>query len=83
MRIVNEDGALIGTCETRRSEQYLLAPNAVPIRKHNGQLVAIKLRSAGDDRGHLTEHHGGPNMTTRLESLEGRPKGSKSKPKAQ
>lgn len=73
VRIVNEDDVLIERCEPHRLDKYLRAPNAVAIRKHNGQIVAIKLQSAGNDRGHLGENHGTSNVTIRQEPLESGP----------
>jgi hypothetical protein len=68
VRVFSEYGYFI-TClnPSRDSEQirHLLdAPNAVPVLKHGGKLVAIKLLSFGDDRGHAGERHGRSTITT-------------------
>jgi hypothetical protein len=44
--------------------RLLTAPNAVPVRKHDGDLVGIRLLSMGDDRGHSGERHGRSTVTT-------------------
>jgi hypothetical protein len=36
----------------------------VPVRKHAGELVGIRLLSLGDDRGHAGERHGQSTVTT-------------------
>jgi hypothetical protein len=60
----------LSKCDADRIERYLSAPNVEIIRSNRGMLVAIKLRSVGDDSGHLGEQHGNSNKTTRMERGE-------------
>ena len=68
VRVFGEGGYFITHLHPGRdSEQIkrlLDAPNAVPVRKHGGRLVAIRLRSVGDDRGQSSERHGRSTVTT-------------------
>ena len=68
VRVFNENNYLVDRLNLLRdSEQVrriLAAPNAVPVRKRGGKLVAIRLQSFGDDRGHADEQHGRSTVTT-------------------
>jgi hypothetical protein len=68
VRVSSENGFLIARLDpSRDSEQIrrlLSAPNAVPVWKHGGKLVGIRLLSCGDDRGHSGERHGSSTVTT-------------------
>jgi hypothetical protein len=55
VRVINHEGAVIDICAPDRLQRYLDAPNVELIHAHGGKLVAIKLLSVGDDRGHLGE----------------------------
>ena len=64
MRVVGEDGVLIDVCPPDRLGRYLAAPNAEVKRRADGSIKLIRLRSMGDDRGHLGENHGRSTVTT-------------------
>ena len=68
VRVFNEDGFLVEVLhppgDAGRISRLLAAPNAVPVRKHGGVLVGIRLQSGGDDRGHAGERHGHSTVTT-------------------
>jgi hypothetical protein len=70
VRIVSASGAIV-TNDQGTIRRYLNAANAQPIRSHAGRLVAIKVHSFGDDRGHSGEQHGRSTITTRMEALSG------------
>src|SRR5438128_1428016 len=67
VRIVNDEVQIIDVCGADRLQRYLQAPNAELVRANSGKIVAIKLLSVGNDRGHLGEHHGSSVLTTRTE----------------
>jgi hypothetical protein len=62
--VVGEDDILIEVCTTERLDRYLAAPNAEVKRRKDGSIRLIRLRPAGDDRGHLGENHGRSTTTT-------------------
>jgi hypothetical protein len=63
--------------DAERIRRLLAAPNAVAVRKHDDKLVAIRLESFGDDRGHSGEMHGRSTVTTeRVRNDEGQTVGS-------
>jgi hypothetical protein len=68
VRVFGENGFLVARLDSRRHSEeirrFLAAPNAVPVRKHGGKLVGIRLLSFGDDRGHSPERHGSSVITT-------------------
>jgi hypothetical protein len=67
VRVIGLNDRLIDICSGDRLRRYLRAPNKEIIRSHQGRIVAIKLLSAGDDRGHSGEQHGNSIRTTRTE----------------
>jgi hypothetical protein len=68
VRVVGETGNFIQRLDPARDadaiRRLLAAPNAVPVRKHGGELVGIRLLSLGDDRGCAGERHGRSTVTT-------------------
>jgi hypothetical protein len=62
--VVGEDDVLIDVCAPERLGHYLGAPNAEVRRRKNGSIRLIRLRAAGDDRGHRGERHGRSTVTT-------------------
>jgi hypothetical protein len=64
VRVVGEDDVLITVCTPEAVEHYLSAPNAEVKRRKDGSIKFIRLRSVGDDRGHLGENHGRSTVTT-------------------
>jgi hypothetical protein len=64
VRVVSEDEVLIDVCTPACLQRYLSAPNAEVKRRRDGSIRLIRLRSAGDDRGHLGENHGRSTITT-------------------
>lgn len=62
--VVGEDDVLVDVCTTDRLARYLAAPNAEVKRRADGSIRLIRLRSRGDDRGHLCESHGRSTVTT-------------------
>ena len=68
MRVFGDAGTFIQRLDPLRDvgaiRRLLAAPNAVPVRKHGGELVGIRLLSLGDDRGHSGELHGRSTVTT-------------------
>ena len=68
VRVFGEAGNLIQRLDSSRDadtiRRLMAAPNAVPVRKHGGELVGIRLLSLGDDRGHSGERHGRSTVTT-------------------
>jgi hypothetical protein len=68
VRVFGEDGYFIMRLDPSRNAEdirrLLAAPNAVPVRRHAGELVGIRLLSCGDDRGHAGERHGRSTVTT-------------------
>jgi hypothetical protein len=64
VRVVGEDDVLITVCPPEAVECYLRAPNAEVKRRADGSIKFIRLRSVGDDRGHLGENHGRSTVTT-------------------
>jgi hypothetical protein len=64
VRVVGEDDVLITVCPPEAVERYLRAPNAELKRRADGSIKFIRLRSVGDDRGHLGENHGRSTVTT-------------------
>jgi len=61
---VGDDDILLEVCAPDRLGRYLAAPNAEVNRRKDGSIRLIRLRSAGDDRGHLREGHGRSTVTT-------------------
>ena len=68
MRVFGVSGNFIQRLDPSRDadaiRRLLTASNAVPVRKHSGELVGIRLLSLGDDRGHAVERHGRSTVTT-------------------
>jgi hypothetical protein len=64
VRVVSEDDFLIDVCPQNRLGRYLAAPNAEVKRRPDGSIRLVRLRSLGDDRGHLGENHGRSTVTT-------------------
>ena len=68
VRVFGETGNFIQRLDPARDadaiRRLLAAPNAVPVRRHAGELVGIRLLSCGDDRGHAGERHGRSTVTT-------------------
>jgi hypothetical protein len=64
VRVVGEDDILLEVCTPDRLGGYLAAPNAEVKRRKDGSVRLIRLRPAGDDRGHLGENHGRSTITT-------------------
>ena len=64
VRVVGEDGLVIDVCPPDRLARYLTAPNAEVKRRSDGSIKLVRLRSVGDDRGHLGENHGRSTVTT-------------------
>jgi hypothetical protein len=68
VRVFGEDGFFVASlnpaCDSAQICRLLEAPNAVPVKKHGGKLVGIRLLSMGDDRGHSGERHGCSIVTT-------------------
>lgn len=68
MRVFGESGNLLQrldpSCDVAEIRRLLSAPNAEPVRNHGGDLVGIRLRSLGDDRGQSVQHHGRSTITT-------------------
>ncbi len=68
VRVFAEDGYIVArldrSSDSEQIRRLLAAPNAVPVRKHAGELVGIRLLSLGDDRGHAGERHGRSTITT-------------------
>ena len=76
VRVFSEEGYFITRLNPVRDlaqiKRLLAAPNAVPVRKYGGELVAIRLQSVGDDRGQSGERHGRSTVTTeRVRSDDG------------
>ncbi len=72
VRVFNDEGVLIDLCPPDRLRRYLDAPNAELVHSHGGKLIAVKLRSVGDERGHLGEKHGGNSRRTWLGQIDPR-----------
>lgn len=64
VRVVGEDDFLVDVCPADRLDQYLAAPNAEVKRRQDGSIRLVRLRSFGDDRGHLGEDHGRSTIST-------------------
>src|ERR1039458_8531416 len=64
VRVAGEDDVLLEVCAPERLAFYLAATNAEVKRRKDGSIRLIRLRSAGDDRGHLGEDHGRSTITT-------------------
>lgn len=68
VRVFSGGDYLIGKLNSSRDAEQirrlLAAPNAVPVRKHDGRLVGIRLRSFGGDWGQSGEQHGRSTVTT-------------------
>lgn len=68
VRVFGENGYFITLLnslgDADKIHLLLDARNAVPVRSHGGKLLAIKLLSFGDDRGHSGERHGTSIITT-------------------
>jgi hypothetical protein len=63
--VVGENGIVVDVCTTMdQLGRYLAAPNAEVKRRKDGSIRLVRLRSAGDDRGHGGEHHGRSTVTT-------------------
>jgi hypothetical protein len=70
VRVVSDSG-VIDVCDEERARRlYGSAPNAEPMVTHGGRLVAIFLRSFGDDRGQVAEACGQSTKTTWREPLD-------------
>jgi len=64
VRVVGEDDILLEVCAPDLLMRYLAAPNAEVKRRKDGSIRLVRLRSAGDDRGHLGDCHGRSTITT-------------------
>lgn len=64
VRLVGEDDALIDVCTPDRLGRYLDAPNAELQRRADGSIRLFRLRSVGDDRGHLGDGRGRSTVAT-------------------
>src|SRR5450631_1217559 len=68
VRVFSGDDYLIARLNASRDagqiHRLLAASNAVPVRKHGGRLVGIKLLSFGSDWGQCGEQHGRSTVTT-------------------
>jgi hypothetical protein len=64
VRVVGEEGNLLGACTPEEAQRYLTAPNAEVKRRQDGSIRWIRLRSLADDRGHSGENHGRSTVTT-------------------
>lgn len=64
VRVINEESQIVEICGADGLRRYLEAPNVEFVRAHGRKIVAIKLLSKGDDRGHLGERHGSSLFTT-------------------
>lgn len=64
VRVVGEDDLLLEVCAPERLGRYLTAVNAEVKRRQDGSIRLVRLRSEGDDRGHLGESHGRSTVTT-------------------
>jgi hypothetical protein len=62
--VVSEDDFLVDVCAPHQLARYLAAPNAEIKRRKDGSIRLIRLRSQGDDLGHLGECHGCSTATT-------------------
>src|SRR5262245_12988541 len=62
--VVGENDVLVDRCRPDQLERYLNAPNAEVKRRTDGSIRVVRLRSHGDDRGHLGEQHGRSTITT-------------------
>jgi hypothetical protein len=62
--VLGENGVLIDVCTAHRLSAYSAAPNAEVKKRADGSIKFIRLRAAGDDRGHQGECHGSSNVTT-------------------
>jgi hypothetical protein len=76
VRVFNEHDFLVACLhpshDAEQIRRLLGAPNAIPVRKHNGKIVGIRLLSFGDDRCHSGEQHGRSTVTTeRVRNDEG------------
>jgi hypothetical protein len=65
VRVISDFGVVEICDEERARRVYGSASNAELKFSHRGRLVAIWLRSAGDDTGQLGEPHGRSTCTTR------------------
>jgi hypothetical protein len=61
---VGENDVLVEVCSPEDAKRYLGAPNAEVKRRADGSIRLVRLRSVGDDRGHLGESHGRSTVTT-------------------
>ena len=68
VRVFGENGYFIKRLDPSRAAEVIRrllgATNAVPVRKHAGELVGIRLLSLGDDRGRTGGRHGRSTVTT-------------------
>jgi hypothetical protein len=68
VRVFSEGNYLVAKLHASRDaeqiRQLLAAPNAVPVRKHGGRLVGIRLLSFGNDWGQSGERYGRSTVTT-------------------
>jgi hypothetical protein len=64
VRVVGEDDILLDICAPDGLGRYLGALNAEVKRRKDGSIRLVRLRSRGDDRGHLGECHGSSAVTT-------------------
>jgi hypothetical protein len=77
VRVFNENDFLVACLhpshDAERIRRLLAAPNAVAVRKHGDKLVAIRLQSFGDDRGHPGGRYGRSTVATeRVRNDDGR-----------
>jgi hypothetical protein len=81
VRVFGQNGFLVACLnpfhDAAQIRRLLDAPNAVPVRKHSGKIVGIRLLSFGDDRCHSGEQHGRSTVTIeRVRNDEGQYVGS-------
>ena len=64
MPVVSENDFLVDVCTLDGLKRYLSAPNVEVKLRKDGSIRLVRLRSVGDDRGHLGEGHGRSTLTT-------------------
>jgi hypothetical protein len=63
--VLGENDVVVDVCTSLdQLRRYLAAPNVEVKRRANGSIRLVRLRHAGDDRGHLGENHGRSTVTT-------------------
>lgn len=71
--VLGEYGVVVDICTQDTVGHYAAAPNAEVKRRTDGSIRFVRLRSLGDDRGHLGECHGRSTVTTeRIRNDRGR-----------